>query len=192
MSNILKLFLDQPANLLDQLYKNKSDLKPIHLAVAAEQKLRDVCLYLIEFVHDSACSDSAKEYLCTLVEHSITINNNMKFWKLNGQYHRLDGPACEWNNGDKTWWINGQRHREDGPAIERANGTKEWWLDGKRQQSKAHWLIEKFEMNKISGPSLIMASGTCSYVEGSSLKTTFEQLIKQYGRETFFSTLSEI
>jgi hypothetical protein len=34
-----------------------------------------------------------------------------------GQAHREDGPAFEYNNGDKSWWINGKLHRLDGPAC---------------------------------------------------------------------------
>ena len=54
-----------------------------------------------------------------------------KFWWLNGEVHRVDGPACEYANGDKHWWLNDKRHRVDGPAIEYANGTKDWWLNNK-------------------------------------------------------------
>jgi hypothetical protein len=28
--------------------------------------------------------------------------------------------------------LNGQRHRIDGPAIEHANGAKEWYLNNER------------------------------------------------------------
>ena len=30
-----------------------------------------------------------------------------KWWFLNGNYHRLDGPATEMVDGTKEWWING-------------------------------------------------------------------------------------
>ena len=35
-----------------------------------------------------------------------------------------------YENGAKYWYLNDQRHREDGPAIEWANGTKKWFLNG--------------------------------------------------------------
>ena len=57
--------------------------------------------------------------------------NGSKYWYLNGQRHREDGPAVEWANGDKEWFLNGELHREDGPAVELANGDKEWYLNGK-------------------------------------------------------------
>jgi len=34
--------------------------------------------------------------------------NGSKFWFLNGQRHREDGPACEYADGDKIWYLNGQ------------------------------------------------------------------------------------
>lgn len=30
-----------------------------------------------------------------------------------------------------TFFMNGERHREDGPAIEYDDGTKELWINGK-------------------------------------------------------------
>jgi hypothetical protein len=52
-----------------------------------------------------------------------------KLWKLNGKYHRVDGPAIELTDGEKSWWLDGKLHREDGPAYEGADGDKEWWLN---------------------------------------------------------------
>ena len=53
-----------------------------------------------------------------------------KFWYLNGELHREDGPAEEWDTGDKFWCLNGELHREDGPAVEYEDGTKKWYLNG--------------------------------------------------------------
>ena len=52
-----------------------------------------------------------------------------KVWKLNGKYHRGDGPACEYADGTKFWCLKGKRHREDGPAIEWPDGDKAWYLN---------------------------------------------------------------
>ena len=54
-----------------------------------------------------------------------------KEWILNGELHRVDGPAIEYAYGSKSWWLNGKRHRVDGPAIEYADGEKQWWLNDK-------------------------------------------------------------
>ena len=34
-------------------------------------------------------------------------------------------------NGSKHWVVDGNLHRIDGPAIESSNGTKEWCVDDK-------------------------------------------------------------
>lgn len=81
-------------------------------------------------------------------------------WKLNGQYHRKDGPAIEFEGGKKgcayywhgkmhrkggpafvqkrcgqvvsaVWMRHGKQHREDGPAVE-GKSYKEWYLNGKK------------------------------------------------------------
>ena len=64
--------------------------------------------------------------------------NGTKLWYLNGKYHRVDGPAVEDSNGYKAWFLNGERHREDGPAIEYSYGGKEWYLNGKKITKKQH------------------------------------------------------
>ena len=78
-------------------------------------------------------------------------------WFLNGQLHRIGGPAVvykegteEWRQYDKlhrddgpaftqrgykAWWIRGERHRTDGPAVIQANGTFEWWVKYTRIRS---------------------------------------------------------
>jgi hypothetical protein len=70
-----------------------------------------------------------------------------------GQFHREDGPAVEWNNGNKSWYINGRLHRLDGPAIEYYNGfngDKRWYLNGQKF-SKEEWEQEvaKIKLKRI-------------------------------------------
>ena len=68
-----------------------------------------------------------------MIEYTVKVYaNGDKFWYLNGQLHREDGPACEYAGGSKYWYLNGQRHREDGPACEYADGSKQWYLNGKK------------------------------------------------------------
>lgn len=84
-----------------------------------------------------------------------------KYWLVNGELHRIDGPAVEWACGGKEWcvegvhhriegpaiyfegrweewYINGELHRTDGPARWSEHGVKEWWLYG-RQRSYDEW-----------------------------------------------------
>jgi hypothetical protein len=71
--------------------------------------------------------------------YTVKINDDgNKEWYLNGERHRVDGPAIEWADGHKEWWLNGKLHREDGPAVEWADGTKEWWLNGE-EYTEADW-----------------------------------------------------
>jgi hypothetical protein len=65
-----------------------------------------------------------------------------KFWCKNGNYHKEDGPAVEFNDGTKVWYQNGLVHREDGPAVEYGNNeSKEWWIEGK--------IVSKDQFNKL-------------------------------------------
>ena len=54
-----------------------------------------------------------------------------KEWRLNGKFHRLDGPAYETPYGHKEWWVKSKLHRIDGPAVEYPNGTIYWIVEGK-------------------------------------------------------------
>ena len=69
-----------------------------------------------------------KEYTVRVYE------DGSKFWLLNDNLHREDGPAIEWASGSKYWYLNGKRHREDGPAVELASGGKFWLLNGKQHR----------------------------------------------------------
>ena len=62
-----------------------------------------------------------------------------KYWSLNGEFHRENGPAVECANGSKWWYLNGKCHREAGPAVECANGLKYWYLNGKCYTESDYW-----------------------------------------------------
>ena len=67
-----------------------------------------------------------------MIEYTVKVyDGGNKYWYLNGELHREDGPACEFSDGSKEWYLNGKRHREDGPACEYSDGGKEWFLNGK-------------------------------------------------------------
>jgi hypothetical protein len=70
-----------------------------------------------------------------MIEYTVKVYpSGDKYWYLNGQFHREDGPAIEWADGPKAWYLNDKLHREDGPAVERSNGYKAWYLNGKRHR----------------------------------------------------------
>ena len=63
---------------------------------------------------------------------AVEFESGTKQWYLNGKLHREDGPAIEWEDGDKEWWLFGKRHRINGPAVEMEDGTKEWYIDDEK------------------------------------------------------------
>jgi len=71
----------------------------------------------------------------------------LREYQLDGQFHRVDGPAIEFTDGSKEWYQHGQLHRTDGPACEWVNGYKTWWLDG-IQLTEEQWKI-KINADKI-------------------------------------------
>jgi len=59
------------------------------------------------------------------VEHSVTITPE-QFLDV------LKTDIVVDSMGTRRWFLNGELHRVDGPAIEFANGSKEWWINGER------------------------------------------------------------
>ena len=97
-------------------------------------------------------------------EYKVKVNKEGKYWYLNGNLHREDGPAIEYSNGDNEWYLNGKRHREDGPAIELNNVGKFWYLNGKRHRE--------------DGPAIEYSNGDKYwYLNGENL--TKEEFIKR-------------
>ena len=64
-------------------------------------------------------------------------------------------PECKISSdGTKHWWLNGERHRIDGPAVEWDDGSKHWWLNGKKLDPEE--AIHDLEL-QIKYPALIEA-----------------------------------
>jgi hypothetical protein len=70
--------------------------------------------------------------------YSVAITKDDIEWRLNGELHRVDGPAAEYANRNKIWCLNGELHRQDGPAVEYADGYKAWWFNGKLHRSSGN------------------------------------------------------
>lgn len=65
----------------------------------------------------------------------------------------MGNPKLQVNaDGDKYWYLNGERHRTDGPAIERANADNFWYLNG-RFYTLDDWLTAN---NELSDESKVM------------------------------------
>ena len=79
-----------------------------------------------------------------MIEYTVKVySNGDKYWYLNDELHREDGPAIEDSDGDKSWYLNGKLHREDGPAIEDPYGYKAWYLNGKKLTEQQHKAASK-------------------------------------------------
>ena len=75
--------------------------------------------------------------------------NGDKFWYLNSNLHRVDGPAIEFTNGSKYWYLNGKIHRIDGPAIEFIDSYKEYWINNEKVTKEAQEVL--YAMYKLKG-----------------------------------------
>ena len=65
------------------------------------------------------------------------------------------------------WYLNGQLHRVDGPAVEDANGDKRWYLNGKHY-SEADFKLAVAKLNKPSDP----CNGKEVSIDGKMYKLT--------------------
>ena len=56
-------------------------------------------------------------------------------WKVDGQYHREDGPAVEFLSSNTRYWYQyGENHRLDGPAVE-------YDFDGREFGDHCSWIL---------------------------------------------------
>jgi hypothetical protein len=72
---------------------------------------------------------------------NYTDQDGTTHWKLNGQYHREDGPAMVIEDGTQFWFRYGQLHRLDGPAVLWPEGSYEYHVYGQlhREDGPAAW-----------------------------------------------------
>lgn len=67
---------------------------------------------------------------------AIEYADGSKAWLQHSKYHRVGGPAVEKTNGYQAWYWRGRCHRVDGPARTLPTGQKEWWINDKRLSEK--------------------------------------------------------
>jgi len=80
---------------------------------------------------------------------ALILEDGSKEWYINGQLHRVDGPAVVDKGVDyEAWYIHGKRHRKDGPAVTYYDGRVEWALEG-RTYSKEDWFNALSKENQI-------------------------------------------
>jgi hypothetical protein len=63
-------------------------------------------------------------------------------WKVDGKFHRDEGPAIIYKTGTMIWYQHGRLHCETGPAWCWLNGELEWWLQGiQYTELEWRWLV---------------------------------------------------
>ena len=70
---------------------------------------------------------------------AVEYDNGCRMWYQYDKRHRDDGPAVVWAGVGEIWYQHGEMHRDDGPAFESAGGYKEWHLNGKKYPDEASW-----------------------------------------------------
>lgn len=63
----------------------------------------------------------------------IYINGDKAYRNYNNHYHRLDGPAVEYNDGDSEWFKENKLHRIGGPALDYYSlDIFDWYINNKQ------------------------------------------------------------
>ena len=91
---------------------------------------------LLEFIGLMKNSKLTSQYYPGVFETDV------RYWMINGEVHREDGPAIERPDGTKGWVIKNKPHRLDGPAEEWPDGTMRYFING-REFTKEQWSIER-------------------------------------------------
>jgi hypothetical protein len=61
-----------------------------------------------------------------MIEYTVKVyNNNTKFWYLNGERHREDGPAMEFEDGTKFWYLNGEQLTKYGEQLTKSEHAEQ-------------------------------------------------------------------
>lgn len=86
------------------------------------------------FGNEYPCEECKTEFDC--VQYDVGSGEldswGNRCWRVDGERHRLGGPAMIESGGNKYWYQDGKRHREDGPAVECPGDMRlcSWWLLG--------------------------------------------------------------
>jgi hypothetical protein len=81
------------------------------------------------------------------------ISDKCKEYYLNGELHRLDGPAIEYVNGDKEYWLNNVRIKKEDLSI---NKWPKCTING---LGNKEWMNEKGEYHREDGPAIEWPGG---------------------------------
>lgn len=149
------------------------------------------------FVDDNSKLNEGKELTESEFNDYVNSKSTMavdkyghKFWKnKKGQYHREDGPACEYVHGIKQWFVEGKELTEQqfndyvnckSTMTVDTDGEKRW----RNKEGKFHrtdgpaiellngskfWYLNG-KLHRVDGPAVEWTGGTKSwYIEGKEL-----------------------
>lgn len=114
--------------------------------------------------------------------------NGDKYWRQNGELHRIDGPAIECGNGDKYWYQNNKLQRVDGPAVEKINGEKHWYQNNilhrvggpavEGDRGSKYW-YQHGKLHRTDGPAIEWSDGSkCWYLNGKPQRSEYADGLK--------------
>lgn len=69
----------------------------------------------------------------------VVRENRDRYWVLNDQFHRINGPAYIKATGGEYWYRNGKWHRLDGLAFDNGNGLTGYYIDGIAFNEEDYW-----------------------------------------------------
>lgn len=125
---------------------------------------------------------NANYSVCSGEGNSITYDNKTAWFK-HGQFHRLNGPALEYDNGDNVWYMNGKCHRLDGPAFN-VSHTTAYWQNGQRHRvdgpavigPNVEYWYQYDKLHRVDGPAMREYDTIEFWFCG--IKCTYEEYLK--------------
>lgn len=91
---------------------------------------------MVKYNQDNEYKEDFNRWLDIYEDRSYELSLIYSHKDSEDRYHKLDGPAVEYNNGTKKWFIHGKLHREDGPAIIWNSGNVLYFLNGEEISEK--------------------------------------------------------
>jgi len=61
-----------------------------------------------------------------MIKYVVKVDDRgTKYWTLNGEFHREDGPAIEYRDGSNYWYLNGEQLTEAEHSFKTTKPTVE-------------------------------------------------------------------
>ena len=87
----------------------------------------------------------------------LEMSDGTVMWFLNGNYHRIGGPAFISKDGKEKYYMNGRLHRSDGPAMLDHYNEPIWAFAGERL-SFNEW-IKYSTLSEVEKAELVLLYG---------------------------------